>query len=37
MNSGIDLRVEQGLELLGNLKETASSFAKREEQFSAAI
>ena len=34
MNSRIDLRVNRSFELLGNLKQTASKFAKREEQLS---
>ena len=34
MNSGPDLRVNRSLELLGTLKQTASKFAKREEQLS---
>ena len=34
MNSGVDLRVQHGLNLLGNLKETVVRFAKREEVLS---
>ncbi len=34
MNKGLDLRVNRSLELLGSLKQTASKFAKREEQIS---
>ena len=34
MNSGLDLRVNRSLELLGSLKQTVSKFAKREEQIS---
>jgi len=34
VNSRIDLRVNRSFELLGNLKQTASKFAKREEQLS---
>ena len=34
MNSGLDLRVNRSLELLGSLKQTAAKFAKREEQLS---
>jgi hypothetical protein len=34
VSSGLDLRVNRSLELLGSLKQTAAKFAKREEQLS---